>query len=278
MPNSRLLSKIQGIATRAGFSEFAVSFFDYETNFAFSFRGDRPFHAASTIKAAILLAFFRGVETGVCRLDDPLHVRNCFSSAAGGHPFRVDGESDGDPSVHKRIGRTMFVSDLARAMIIRSSNLATNLLFELLGAEFIAKTLAEAGLEGIHAVRGVEDAAAHEEGIDNEITADALVRLFRDFQERKHLHPENAERALQIFLEQEFNAMIPGRLPEGTKVAHKTGEISTCAHDAGIVFPAGRQPYVLAILTEMPPETKSRNRHIAGISRVVYDYLTQDNG
>lgn len=273
-PEAKLLSKIEGIAARAGFSACAVSLVDCATGRALSHGGDRPFHAASTIKAALLLAFLRAVEAGRCRLDDPLHVRNCFRSAADGGPFRVAAERDGDPQVHRRIGRTMSARDLARRMIVRSSNLATNVLFDFLGREFIGATLRAAGLAGLEARRGVEDERAHAAGIDNEVCADALVRLFRGFHEGAHLAPEHAALAMDILLAQEFDAMIPARLPAGTKVAHKTGEISTCAHDAGIVFPPDRQPYVVAILTEMPPETPSRDRPVAEISAAVYDYLS----
>jgi len=41
----------------------------------------------------------------------------------------------------------------------------------------------------------------------------------------------------------------PAGLPPGTRVAHKTGEITAVSHDAAIVYPPGRQPYVLVVLT-----------------------------
>ena len=58
---------------------------------------------------------------------------------------------------------------------------------------------------------------------------------------------------------QEFNAMIPARLPPEAKVAHKTGEISTVCHDAGIVFLPGRQPYVAR-----HPDRMARRRSKSG--------------
>ena len=58
------------------------------------------------------------------------------------------------------------------------------------------------------------------------------------------------------------------------RVAHKTGEISTVAHDAGIVYLDGRDAYVVVILTEWAPDVTGRQETIARISRAVYEYMT----
>src|SRR5438067_5351828 len=169
MPGSELLQRIQKIAADAHFSAVAVSVFDYETALQFSFQGDRFFHAASTIKAAFLLAIYKAAEEGRIRLDDTLHVRNRFRSVANSEVFRVVSDRDADAEVHKRIGRSMRVRELARAMIVRSSNLATNLLLDYLSIEQIQRVLDEAKLDGIKARRGVEDERAFEKGINNEV-------------------------------------------------------------------------------------------------------------
>jgi beta-lactamase class A len=57
------------------------------------------------------------------------------------------------------------------------------------------------------------------------------------------------------------------------RVAHKTGEISTVAHDAGVIYPRNRKPYVLAVLTEWEPEATGRTATIAIASRTVYEFL-----
>jgi beta-lactamase class A len=63
-------------------------------------------------------------------------------------------------------------------------------------------------------------------------------------------------------------------LPDDARVANKTGEISTVAHDTGLVYLPGREPYALAILTEwMPERTAGRRETLAGISRAIYEHL-----
>src|SRR6266496_5456072 len=117
----------EGVEKIAGESKaraVAVALLDFDSGLRFSLAGDRWFHAASTIKVAVLLAIFRAVDEGRLRLDDSLHVRNRFISAADGSPFRVDRDSDATPELYAAIGRTTKISPLAPAMICGSSNLA----------------------------------------------------------------------------------------------------------------------------------------------------------
>ncbi len=273
MNPSALSERIVKIAADADFGAVAVALHDDETGRDFAHEGDRVFHAASTIKVAVLLAVYTLAERGRIRLDDALHVRNRFRSLVGAEVFRVSSNRDGDGAVHRRIGRSLRVHELAHAMITRSSNLATNLLLEHLGIDAVQGVLAEAQVEGVTMARGVEDTRAFEAGISNEVTARGLVRLFRLLGEGDFLREETRAQMLEILHAQEFNSMIPEGLPKAAQVAHKTGEISTVCHDAGIVFLPDRRPYVLAILAEMPAGVENRSAPLAAISRAIYEEL-----
>jgi beta-lactamase class A len=74
----------------------------------------------------------------------------------------------------------------------------------------------------------------------------------------------------QILLAQEFNDKIPAGLPAGIRVAHKTGEITAHSHDAAIVYPPGRSPYVLVVLTRGIQDGAKASKLIADISSIVY--------
>lgn len=260
---------ISDIARESGTEACAVALHDYESGLCFSLNGDRVFHAASTIKVAILLALLRAVDEARIRLGDPLHVRNRFLSAVDRTPFRLDGESDGYPQLYRSIGRTARISDLAQSMIIWSSNLATNLLLDHVGAGHAAQVLKDAGVSGVFLRRGVEDNRAFEAGINNETTADGLVQLFAALR-GDFLSKESRARVIQILLEQKFTSMIPAGLPPHATVAHKTGEISTACHDAGIVYLPEREPYVVAILTQTAPDKVSRRETVKKISEAIY--------
>ena len=88
-PHRRLKTAIEEITSAQKTAACAVALHDYERVFRFSLEGDRVFHAASTIKVAVLLAVMKAVDEGRLRLSDPLHVRNYFRSAVDGTPYSM---------------------------------------------------------------------------------------------------------------------------------------------------------------------------------------------
>jgi beta-lactamase class A len=262
----RIMSESKAVA-------YAVALRDYETGFRFAINADRRFHAASTIKVAILLALSKASDEGRIRPEDTLHIRNRFLSAIDRAPFRIDSESDGYPQLHRLIGRTARISDLAEWMIVSSSNLATNLLLDYTTVEEAQRVLRDAGVNGIELRRGVDDTKAHDQNFNNETTAAGLLDLFATLR-GDFLLKASRERAINILLQQRFNSMIPAPLPAHASVAHKTGEISTACHDAGIVYLPEREPYILVVLTEVAPETNGRRETVAKVSEAVFQFLT----
>jgi beta-lactamase class A len=263
------------IGEDAGAKAVAVSFYDYESRISWSYHGDRWFHAASTIKVPILAGVLGAVDRGAFSLESRLHVRNRFHSVADREPFRVDSGRDANSEVHQAIGRTLKIEQLAFHMIVTSSNLATNLLMELVGIERMQELLTELKLEGIEVKRGVEDERAFDKGLNNRVTAVGMTELLRKIVDGTAFSVEASAKMLEILNEQEFRRGIPAGLPQGAKVANKTGEISTVAHDAGIVYLPGRKPYVLVILTEWDPDGSGRSETIASVSREVYRHLVK---
>jgi len=267
--SSTFNEEVERLSAASRASAIGVAVHDFESGLRFSLRGDRWFHAASTIKVAVLLAVFRAADEGRLHLDDSLHVRNRFISAADGAPFRLSPDSDAMPELYRLVGRTAKISMLAEGMIAASSNLATNLLLDFMGVEYARKVLRDAQVGGVELRRGVEDHAAYERGINNEATAEGLVNLLSavrgDF-----LRNESKEHAIRILLEQRFNSMLPARLPAHAAVAHKTGEISTACHDMGIVYLPEREPYIAVILTEFDSEGDGRREIVAAISGAIY--------
>ena len=269
----RLRASIEQIAAESGASACAVAVRDFETGFDFGLQADRLFHAASTIKVAILLALFRAVDEKRLRLTSPLHVRNRFLSAVDRTPFRLTADSDGYPQLYKSIGRTARISALAESMIIWSSNLATNLLLDHVGLDYANGVLREAGIEGVHLRRGVQDENSHAAGMNNETSAAGLLSLFATLRSDFLSKPSRGEIIL-ILLGQKFTSMIPAGLPAHATVAHKTGEISTACHDAGIVYLPEREPYIISILTEWNSEKGERREVVKKISEAVYRTIT----
>lgn len=270
-----LRARVDHLERESGARAIGVAVFDAQSGLSFRHNADRWFHAASTIKVAILLGVYASIHRGWLLPHSRLHVRNRFMSAADGSPFRVYADRDANSDVHDAIGKMMRIGDLAHHMIATSSNLATNLLLDLVGLETVQRSLDDLGLEGVDVRRGVEDERAFEHGINNRVTADGLVSLLRVIAEERAFTPVLSRQMIDVLHKQEFRKGIPARLPRAVRVAHKTGEISTVAHDAGVVYPPHREPYVVAILTEWAPEITGRSAIIAEISKTVYELLAE---
>jgi beta-lactamase class A len=255
-----------------GLENLGISFFDEETTIQWSYNADHYVHAASTMKLAVLLAVFRQIEHGELSLDSPVHVRNRFTSIVNQEPFMLDLTRDADPNVYGHLGKTLTVRELAYWMITLSSNLATNLLVDVVGVPTIQLALDELDIDGIRVLRGVEDSKAFEAGLNNEVTANGLLKLLRLIAEGKAYSKKACDEMLNIMLEQQHRSGIPAGLPKAARVAHKTGNISTVHHDAGIVYLEGRKPYVLVILTQFAAET-GRGTAVADVSRDIFNTI-----
>jgi beta-lactamase class A len=229
------------------------------------------------MKLAVLLAVYRQVDRGEVTLDAPVHVRNKFLSITNDKLFMLEVDREGDPELYRNLGRTMSVKALAHEMITRSSNFATNLLVDVVGVPTIQEALQEMGIEGVIVRRGVEDQAAFDAGINNEVTANGLLKLLRLIVEEKAWTPAASADMLEILLGQRFKSGIPAGLPREARVAHKTGNISTVHHDAGIVFLEGRKPYVLVILTQFARENAG-SPAVSEVSRDIYEHLAGMDG
>lgn len=274
-----MYSRIARIGREAGLEHLAVAWYDYESHTSWNLAGDDKFHAASTIKVAVMVAVFAAIEAGRFGLQSPVHVRNRFLGVADRKAYRISAERDANAELHGAIGKTRTVEELTVPMIVTSSNLATNLLVDLVGITEARRTIASLGLSGLELARGVEDEVAYEAGLNNQVTANGLVGLFRLLHEGKAGLPESCRKMLDILAQQQFRAGIPAGLPARCRgratVAHKTGEISTIAHDAGLVTLENRAPYALAILTRWEPQKGAtiRQQTIARLSQAVFDEL-----
>ena len=249
-----------------------ISFYDAETTIQWSYNADHYFHAASTMKLAVLLGVFRQVDRGELDLHAPVHIRNRFTSIVNQEPFMLDLGRDADPDVYGHLGKTLTIRELSYWMITKSSNLATNLLVDIVGIPTIQLALDELEIDGVRVLRGVEDSRAFDAGLNNEVTANGLLKLLRLIADGKAYSQKSCDEMLEIMLEQQYRSGIPAGLPKAARVAHKTGNISTVHHDAGIVYLEGRKPYVLVILTAFSPEA-GRGTAVADVSRDIFNTL-----
>lgn len=252
---------------------FALAFQMVGDTPALYINADTVFHAASTMKVPVMIEVFNQAEKGVFNLNDSILLKNEFRSIVDGSVFQLSESDDGDTDLYQRVGSRMSIYDLTWRMITRSSNFATNLLIQLVGAGNVMNTLRLAGADKTLVLRGVEDQKAFDAGLNNVTTARDLLTLFRQIAEGKMISPHASDEMVKILEGQEFNSIIPALLPSGLKIAHKTGNITGVEHDGGIIYlPDGRK-YILVLLSKNLTDRDGAVKMMSEVSRMVYDFV-----
>ena len=273
-PVDSLGSQIEARIARIPGAEAAIAYIDLADGESYYLNADSSFHAASTMKVPVMIELFRSAQAGRISMTQGILLVNQFASIADGSRYSLNAAEDGDTTLYRRIGRRVPVDTLLRLMITRSSNLATNTLIALAGAVEVTSSMRNLGAEHIQVRRGVEDGKAYDRGLNNTTTARDLAVIMRSIEEGKGITPADRQAMLDILLAQEFNQKIPAGVPRGVRVAHKTGEITAHSHDAAIVYPRNRRPYVLVVLTRGIADATAADNLIADISRLVYAHNT----
>ncbi|MEU0562048.1 serine hydrolase [Dactylosporangium sp. NPDC006015] len=223
---------------------------------------DVPHYAASMMKVPVFVALHRAADAGTLDLDGPVPVANTFTSATGSS-YSCDPGYDNEHDVWDRLGSAAPARWLARRMIVRSSNLATNLLLALVGLPAVAEAWRVAGATRSVTGRGIEDAAAEAAGITNTVTAADLALLFGGLLAGTVASPAACAEMLDVLAGQELREDLALGVPAGVRVAYKSGWVDGVRHSAGVVLPPDAPPYVVAVCTTGVPDAATVIAHVS---------------
>lgn len=240
-----------------------------------SIAGAEQHYSASTMKLPILVGAHRLAERGDLDLDRPTRVHDDFDSVVAGSRFRVDPGEDSDPATWAALGDVVPLRTLVHRMSTVSGNLATNLVLEQVGTTEVATVLADAGCsERTAIVRGIEDYAARDAGIDNLVTADDLARLMVALATGRLAGADASAACEQTLREQAYRDGIPAGLPAGVVVGNKTGWIDGVNHDVALVRAEGLPPVGLAVLVSAAGTPEEREAGIARLAAAAWAVVT----
>lgn len=265
-----LEKKIEELIRASVAETVAVAYYDLGTGRELLINPDENFHAASTMKVPVMMEIYRQAAAGKLSLDARIPIKNDFTSIVDASHYSLAADSDSESSLYSRIGQTETIRELMRLMITVSSNFAANLLIERVTPERVMDLMRSIGANNIRVLRGVEDGKAFEKGLNNTTTARDLMIILRRLAERRAVSEKASDEMIKIMLDQKFNEGIPAGVPKNVGVSHKTGSITKINHDAAIVYPPNRKPYVLVVLERGIEDEKLAHKLIADISSVVY--------
>lgn len=234
------------------------------------------FHAASTMKTPVMIEVFKQASEGKFSLQDSLVIKNDFQSILDGSSYSMELGRDSGEHLYEQIGQKRSIEDLVTDMIIYSSNLATNIIIELVDAKNVNRTMREMGAMDINVLRGVEDMKAYEAGLSNSTTAYDLMLIFEALAQGKAVNAEADKEMLHILQQQKHTDLIPALLPENLKIANKTGWITGVHHDSALIELPDGEKYVLVLLSKNMKDMDAGTKMLAKVSKLIYDHVNNN--
>lgn len=252
---------------------FAMAFKNLATGETILINEDTLFHAASTMKTPVAIEAYKQAKEGKLALTDSIEIKNEFKSIVDSSLYSLNREDDSDTLIYDHIGEKQTLYSLVYDMIIISSNLATNIVIDQVGAVNAQQTARAMGTKRMQVLRGVEDGKAFRAGMNNTTTAYDLMVIFEKLAKGEAIDSTASAEIIKILLDQKFNDIIPAQLPPDVKVAHKTGSITSVQHDSGIVFLPDGRPYVLVFLSKKLEDEDASIQSMARVSKMIYDWV-----
>ncbi|MBC9944110.1 serine hydrolase [Leucobacter sp. cx-328] len=214
----------------------------------------QTYYAASTVKLAVAAAVMFAVEAGTLHLTDEFPVRLSFASRIpDAEPFGFE-PAEQDPGLPE-VGTMMSVDWYLERMITVSSNEATNILIEALGAGVAGINAVEAALDRL-GVRNVEmsrlicDYPAALAGYTHSVTTRSLADLALAVVSSEELAPSSRAVILGYMRAQLFPMIAPA-LPAGAVWGAKSGWDEGIRHDVAVIGEPGTPEFrVLAVCTK----------------------------
>ena len=219
MTKDEILSRLASLPGDIGFYYKKLS-----TGESFGYRERDMFQAASVIKLPIYAVIMKLWAEGKLELSEKIVCRDEDKLPPCGALYFFTGDVEVD------------INTLCGLMISLSDNAATNLLIKRLGLDFLNEQFKEIGLKDTHLERLLFDAEGSAKGLENRIVPAEMGELLERIYRHSFINEKVSARMEKLLLEQQINHKIPGYLPEGTPVAHKTGEDDGITNDVAVVY------------------------------------------
>lgn len=253
---------------------------DLRTGWCADRHGDTVVPSASTRKVAILMTALRGVHESRFSLDERITPDNDLATTSGCFQWF-------------KPGFTITFHDVLLMMIIVSDNVSTRRVVETVGLGPVQALCDSLGMRGTtlrgavpnyslprdHGAGVANDTTPRDQGIlleaivDGSTSGEAAARL--------GVTPALCAFALDLMSKQRFRDRVPSWLPDGTKVANKTGTLGANMNDVAVIYEGETPRFVFTFFTDHVPEAMPDGRpgravvnHLAGqLARATWDAL-----
>ena len=198
--------------------DFALAYKDLSSGNQILYNEKQIFHAASTMKTPLMIEVFNQVNKNNFNLSDSIFIFNQFKSLVDDSFFSLSNIDDSEKYLYESLGKKKSIYSLVFDMITVSSNFATNLIIDYVGAENVNKTMRKIGAMDINVLRGVEDIKAFEKGLNNTTNAYDLMIIYEKLAKGEIINKSSSEKMIEILLNQKYKDKIGLYLPKNVKV------------------------------------------------------------
>ncbi len=227
---------------------------NFKTNEEYYYNENTEFHPASLYKLWIMATTFNQIQNGQIKKDDILSQDVQV----------LNNEFDIDPQLAELTEGTitMTVKDALDKMITVSDNYAALLLSDRLPLSTVTKFLQN---------NNFTESRLGEPPLSTPYDIALFLEklYFGELADEK-----NTNEMIDLLKRQTLNNKLPKYLPQNLSIAHKTGEIESFSHDAGIVY-TEKGDYIIVVMTESDDPADAK-RYISQISKTVFDYFQKN--
>lgn len=235
---------------------------DYESGKYVDINGDKVYSAASIIKVPVLIQLFKSIEANQLTVYDEMDLTPYY-------------KADGSGTIKNTMSGTRYTIDqLAKVMIQKSDNSATNMLMSRIGGmPDVNEGIREWGLKHTYINNWLPDLAG-----TNHTTAKDMATMLYNLDNPGFLNINSREYIIDYMSHVENNRLIQAGLNPKALFVHKTGDIGKMLGDAGIVFAPNGKKYIVVILANRPYNSPQGKNFIQKASNLIYNNITASGG
>lgn len=260
---------------RAHQGQVAVAVKHLNSGVAFEYRSTVPMPTASLIKFPVMIEAYRQAQAGQLNLQKSIALKATD---------KVPGS--GILTTHFSPGMSLSVRDAIQLMIAFSDNTATNMVIDQIGLPATTDLMTRLGCPHTKLNAKVYKPETslspdHSEQFGlGSTTSSEMLRLLELLHRRELVSPEASDAMLAHLQACEDREKLSADLPEGIKLAQKTGSVGAIRTAAGLVETASGT-IAVCVLTSQNKDQRTvpenaGNVLCANIARAAYDYFNSD--
>ena len=239
--------------------QLAIFIKNLKTGKTYEISADQKYTSASLYKLAVMWATFEAIEKGTLKKESILSANKIVldKTLEGAKNEERKPSTGNDQEII-----SYNVQEALRLMITISDNYSAILLSEKLGWRNIDDLMEKEGLGDFDLVSS-----------NLQTSARSVGALFERIYANSAVNSQASQEMKTLLYNQQINDRIPKYLPPDIKVGHKTGELDSIRHDAGIVL-GKKSHYIFVFLTDTAQPLDAAEE-IAVLSKQIFDALEQ---